>query len=112
MRSGETVPSSVPIPSPGSAARSELGLCGVVARLLTLATAGTEPFPESDGDVELETAAFPEAASPPETAVELTVGLIAWLATHGAWKAGEAGQAEVVVASAASGWLCPPVDAP
>jgi hypothetical protein len=113
MSSGETVPRSVPTPSPGSAVMSELGL-GVAALLAPPAGAGL--LPEADRAEELETAAFPEAASPPATALEL--GRTAWLGTHGAWGAGEAKQAEeavvvtlVEVASAASGSLCPCVDA-
>jgi hypothetical protein len=115
MSSGETVPRSVPTPSPGSAVMSELGLGA--ATLLALAAGGAELLPDADGDEELEKAAFPEAARPPTTTVEL--GRIAWLGTHGAWGAGEVEQADVivvvatlvVVASAASGWLCPGVEA-
>jgi len=117
MSSGETVARSVPTPSPGSAARSEFGLCSI-ASLLALTAAGAEPLSEGDVDEELETVAFPEAASPPTTAVELTAGRIAWLGTHGPWGAGEAEQVEavvtetlVLVANPGSGWPCPRVDA-
>jgi hypothetical protein len=117
MSSGETVARSVRTPSPGSAVMRELGL-GSVALLLALTAAGAEPLLGAEGDEELETAAFPEAASPPATAVELTVGRTAWLGTHGAWGAGEATQVEVVVvetlvvaANPAPGWPCPRVDA-
>jgi hypothetical protein len=92
---------------------SELGL-GVAALLAVPAGAGL--LPEADRAEELEIAAFPEAASPPATALEL--GRTAWLGTHGAWGAGDAKQVEAVVAAtlvdvatAASGWPCPCVDA-
>jgi len=116
MSSGETVARSVPTPSPGSAVISELGLG--VAPLPALAAAGAEPLLWGDEDEELETAALPEAASPPTTPVELVVRRIGGLGTHGGWGAGESKQVEVVVvetsvvvASAKFGWLCPCVDA-
>jgi hypothetical protein len=118
MRSGETVPRSVPIPSPGIAARSELGFCRV-ASLLALAAGGVEPLPDEDRDEEPETAVFPEKASPPKTDDELVVTKFGVGGAHGGWEAGEAKQVEVVVvealadvASAASGWLCPCAGAP
>ena len=97
--------------------RSEFGFCSV-APLPAITAAGAEPLLRGDEDEEPETATFPEAASPPTTAVELVVRRIGGLGTHGAWGAGESKQVEavveetlVVVASAASGWLCPCVDA-
>jgi hypothetical protein len=118
MSSGETVARSVPTPSPGSAVMSELGFWTVAPLPATTAAGGTEPSPAGDEDEELETAAFPEAASPPKTAVELVVRLTAGPGAHGAWGAGEATQVEVVVvetlvvvANAEFGWLCPRVDA-
>jgi hypothetical protein len=86
--------------------------------LPVLTAAGAEPLSKADGDDELETAAFPEAGSPPTTEVELVVRRIGGLGTHAGWGAGESKQVEVVVvetfvvvASAEFGRLCPFVDA-
>jgi hypothetical protein len=96
---------------------SELGFCGVAPLPALAAAGGAEPSAGGDKDEELETAAFPEAASPPKTAVELVERLNAGPGTHGVWGAGEAVQVEVVVAgtfvvvaSAELGWVCPRVD--
>jgi hypothetical protein len=95
---------------------SELGFC-IVAPLPSLTAAGAEPLLYCDGDDEFEAAAFPEAASPPKTDVELRLIGGPCLGTHD-WGAGEAMQVEVVVvetfvvvASAEFGWPCPCFDA-
>lgn len=91
---------------------SELGLG--VAPLPEFAAAGVEPLLGGGEEEELEKAAFPEAGSPPTTAVELAAATRLGgpeLGTQGARGAGETEQVEVVVARAAPGWLCPRVDA-